>query len=375
MEENRRYFYTLDALRGIAAIMVVIHHAGQRTLSYDPLPFSFLAVDIFFILSGIVIAMTYDRQLGSSMTPASFMMRRLTRLYPLYLLGLVLAIVAACFNGGAGFAYASSLPVWLLTIVASLLFLPSFLLSTKSEAFPLNYPAWSLFYELLINLAYALLFRSLTLPRLVAFAAVNLILYIVAVRLARTPDMGWGGIFFFAGLFRVGYGFAIGVIIARMLSVQTPRVNSLMTVAICIALVALLAAPIYQGRNLAGILAVAFASPALVFVACIFEPKSEVLKRFSLLMGRISYPLYMIHAPILYYLTTNWRFAAGNELAMVSLLVLWLAGLSLFIEMAYDLPVRKRLSAALKAGNRATRKAGGPVAAMSAERISTRQVR
>lgn len=356
MEKSTRYFYTLDALRGIAAIMVVVHHAGQRTLPYDPLPFSFLAVDIFFILSGIVIAMNYDRQLSSSMTPVNFMIRRLSRLYPLYLLGLVLALVAAWFSGGAGFDYASSLPAWCMTIVASLLFLPSFLMSTKSEAFPLNYPAWSLFFELLINLAYALLFKSLTLPRLIAFAAVNLLLYVVAVRLARTPDMGWGGIFVFAGLFRVGYGFAIGVIIARTLSIENPRMNNLVTVGIGIGLVALLALPVYQGRNLAGIVAVAFASPALVFIACIFEPKSDALKRFSLLMGRISYPLYMIHAPILYYLTTNWSFAAGHELPMVGLLVLWLCGLSLFIEAAYDLPLRKRLATALKTGNRSNRK-------------------
>lgn len=350
MENNRRYFYTLDALRGIAAIMVVVHHVGLRTLSYDPLPFSFLAVDIFFILSGIVIAINYDRQLSLSMTPLNFMLRRLSRLYPLYLLGLALALVAAWFSGGAGFAHASSLPAWCVTILAGLLFLPSFLMSTRGEAFPLNYPAWSLFFELLINLAYAAFFRYLTLPRLVAFAAINLILYVVAVRFSRTPDMGWGDVFMFAGLFRVGYGFAIGVIIARTLTVERPRLDSLMTVVIVLALIALLGLPIYQGRNLAGIIAVAFASPALVFAACLFEPKSTALQNFSLLMGRISYPLYMIHAPILYYLTTNWAFAVGYELPLLALLVAWLAGLALFVEWAYDLPVRQRLAAALHLG-------------------------
>lgn len=356
MEKNTRYFYTLDAMRGIAAIMVVIHHVGLRTLPYDPLPFSFLAVDIFFILSGIVIAINYDRQLTLAMTPFSFMMRRLSRLYPLYLLGLALALVAAWFSSGGGFADGASLPAWCVTIVASLLFLPSFLLSARGEVFPLNYPAWSLFFELLINLAYALFFRYLTLPRLIVFAAINLVLYVVAVRFARTPDIGWGGMFVFAGLFRVGYGFAIGVIIARTLTLRAPKMNSLMAVIIGIALIALLALPVYQGRNLAGIIAVAFASPAIVLVACIFEPKSDALQRFSLLMGRISYPLYMIHAPILYYLTTNWTLAPGYELPLVGLLVLWLSGLALFIEWAYDLPVRTRLAMALKAGNRPERK-------------------
>jgi peptidoglycan/LPS O-acetylase OafA/YrhL len=348
MEQKARYFYTLDALRGIAAIMVVFHHGGLRTIAYDPLPFSFLAVDIFFILSGIVIAMNYDRQLSAAMSPTSFMIRRITRLYPLYLLGLALALVAAWLTGGAGLVHSTSLPAWCVTIVASLLFLPSFIMSVKSEAFPLNYPAWSLFFELVINAAYALLFKHLTVPRLIAFAVVNLLLYAVAVKLALTPDVGWGGIFVVAGLFRVGYGFSIGIIIARTLPIRTPRVNSLMTIAIGIALVALLTLPIYQGRNLAGILAVAFAAPAMVLVACIYEPKSAALKWFALVMGRISYPLYMIHAPFLYYLTTNWSFPPGFELPLVALLVLWLAGLSLFIEVVYDLPVRKWLATALK---------------------------
>lgn len=57
-----RVFHTLDALRGIAAIAVVVFHSAT-VLAPISMPTAYLAVDIFFVMSGIVIAHAYEVQL------------------------------------------------------------------------------------------------------------------------------------------------------------------------------------------------------------------------------------------------------------------------------------------------------------------------
>ena len=72
-------YYTLDAIRGIGAISVLLFHMG---LVWHIAPYGYLAVDVFFALSGFVMAMTYERDLKFGMTVGQFYTLRLERLYP-----------------------------------------------------------------------------------------------------------------------------------------------------------------------------------------------------------------------------------------------------------------------------------------------------
>jgi len=110
-----------------------------------------LAVDFFFCLSGFVIAFAYERRLNEGLSIANFSAARLIRLYPLYALstlsGLILSGLVTHFVFHAHF----------LSILAPLFFLSVFLWPTRLSFiraadklnFPLNGPAWSLFYEIL----------------------------------------------------------------------------------------------------------------------------------------------------------------------------------------------------------------------------------
>lgn len=80
-------FLSLDAFRGLAAIMVVLFHSRFYS-SPEPLPFvanSYLFVDFFFILSGFIMAHAYQHRLGDSVGWKRFVVLRLGRLYPLHL--------------------------------------------------------------------------------------------------------------------------------------------------------------------------------------------------------------------------------------------------------------------------------------------------
>ena len=80
------YIHSLDLLRGFAALSVCLYHTGFLLMpGYHILPGGYLCVDLFFLLSGFVIARTYDRRIASGMVLGAFAIQRLARLYPLFL--------------------------------------------------------------------------------------------------------------------------------------------------------------------------------------------------------------------------------------------------------------------------------------------------
>lgn len=89
----RRTFDTLDGLRGTAAIVVLLLHvASAETPDLPVFGSAYLAVDLFFLLSGFVIGHAYEARLSDGLTFGKFLKIRLVRLYPLYVLGLALAV-------------------------------------------------------------------------------------------------------------------------------------------------------------------------------------------------------------------------------------------------------------------------------------------
>src|SRR4051812_10705561 len=101
---NERTAVALDSLRGVAALTVAWHHTVGVFGTWEP-EHTYLAVDLLFVLSGFVLARNYDPRFEAGMSAVQFMRARLIRLYPLYLLGLVLgafAFVVAHYPRGLG---------------------------------------------------------------------------------------------------------------------------------------------------------------------------------------------------------------------------------------------------------------------------------
>lgn len=83
---------TLDGLRGGAALCVAIMHYQDFFAYRHFLDFAYIAVDLFFVLSGVVIAMTYEDRIRMGMSFAHFAGNRLARLYPLFVLTLLFGL-------------------------------------------------------------------------------------------------------------------------------------------------------------------------------------------------------------------------------------------------------------------------------------------
>ena len=81
--DKQHVFLELDAMRGVAAICVMLYHYSPFLSASKVLPSAYLAVDMFFLLSGFIIAHAYRARLLAGMSLGKFAVVRIIRLYPL----------------------------------------------------------------------------------------------------------------------------------------------------------------------------------------------------------------------------------------------------------------------------------------------------
>lgn len=280
-------FVALDGMRGIAAIAVMGMHAGSLFAAPVDLSNAYMAVDFFFCLSGFVVAHAYDAKLGVRLTTGAFLWRRFVRLYPMLAIGSII---------GIGVALAQKPPREGLEFgAASLVLLP---ILTRESAFPLNPPMWSLFFEWVANVGYAFAPRGLS-NRVLAAATVAMGLVFAALILWRGhfSNFGVGGTSLIPGFLRVAYPFAAGVVISRLdLWTRVPVLPWWLPVAL------LGAALLHPGQSMAAnVLFVVVGVPLIVTFGA-RTPTKYSTAVFSQL-GRISYPLYLVHMPIVWLLS------------------------------------------------------------------------
>jgi peptidoglycan/LPS O-acetylase OafA/YrhL len=297
-------FILLDGLRGIAALFIVQRHATE--LLGDELPSSYLGVDLFFGLSGFVLAHAYGKALlGGKISPLGFMQARLFRLYPLYGLALVLMVSYFATLWLLGLPtplddlHRPIMPQELaLATLTGLLFIPSPFRLTLNGALFLVHPAWSLFNELVANLVFGLWGVRATARQIrlvIAFSAVLLV--VAAIEFGRLhAGFRWNEMY--AGMARVFFSFFVGVMIYRHRSARLwskPYIGVL-----CLVFVALvLTFPTPKPWRPYFDLLIVFAGwPALLFVACRCT-SGPMVRWVSAFLGTASYAVYVMHVPLL----------------------------------------------------------------------------
>jgi len=307
MRPHGRFFTTLDGIRGVAAIMVVAFHAAPvfgKGIAHE----QFLAVDLFFVLSGVVIANAYEHRLRSSLSVSSFTKIRLIRLYPLYIFGTAIRLVA--IGGGLILVGTHSAGSW-HQLAAALFFAMLMLPGPFVDfVFPLNPPGWSLFFELFGNIAYASVFRLLKPYVLGAIMAVSALGLAGFLYFGPQHDLhiGWTAENLTGGFFRVGYSFFAGVLLYRLFASQTVTLKDDRRVAfmpwVILGLVAVMlgAKPQASVRPYYEFTVVTLFFPAIIYCALWFEP-TGVGGRVCKFLGAVSYAVYAIHLPLYWLLS------------------------------------------------------------------------
>lgn len=361
MPKTEKHLATLDAMRGIAAFAVCLFH-----LSYgwprNLLPHAYLAVDFFFALSGFVIARAYEERLFAGMGAARFMWLRLVRLYPLIALGLALGLADEVLKTHAG-----SLRLAQETLFNAML-LPADA-AAHWPMFPLNPPTWSLFYELLVNLAFAVALLRMRDRGLYAIMAVSA-LWIAWVGWTTGQTGGgealgeWQG-----GASRVLFSFTAGMVLHRLESrgafARLPKISGLW---LCAVLALSLAVAQFHADWVYNLGCIMLLFPLLVALGARRGNLPEAAVPAALWLGRISYPIYVLHYPLL--VRNSYRITHGEHgIVLAGIIIAVMLGITLLSWAAlvfYDEPVRAWLGRAGKA----RRHTAGAIAPASGTRQS-----
>ena len=359
---QKDHYVILDGLRGVAALIVVVFHLFEAYSENNPqkqiINHGYLAVDFFFVLSGFVVAYAYDDRWGH-LSQWAFYKRRLIRLQPMIVMGSLFG--AALFYLGAGplFPKIASTSVAQL---AGMLLLGSLMIPvTKAldvrgweESYPLNGPAWSLFYEYIANILYAVAVRKLSNRGLAILVAIGGAVFVQLAVFGGHGDVigGWSldAMGIRLGLTRVFFPFFAGVLLMR-LGLRIKRNNAfglcslLLVVALCL--------PRFGGAGQVWInglyesCCVIVLFPLIVAIGAGEKLVEGMSLRVARFFGDLSYPLYITHYPLI-YIYTAWVIGHKVPPATGALGGVVVVGASILIAYAslklYDEPLRRWLS-------------------------------
>lgn len=344
--------FVIDGLRGSAAICVMVTHLHGLFSSGQTLPSAYLAVDMFFMLSGVVLNRLYARDGMLRITALAFFQRRLSRLYPTYLLGFFISVVGflIAIRAGSHSPY-SNYRSFFADAVPNAFVLPSpGRLGDPESLFRTNVPAWSIFFEIAVNIIFAFVVVRSRSALAVLVGSFALLVFMVAVHFgglnvgARWSDLLGGGV-------RVSYGFFMGVLLDRT-RVRWPWRLPVASASAPILIVALFIPNLVGASRIAYDCTVSLvAFPLLLSVVLDNEascPPRPIVWLMSL-AGSVSYPLYIVHMPMVYLLAGAWARIFGHAPPLdapfsglfFAAVCLVLAAL---IARALDLPIQAALS-------------------------------
>lgn len=360
--ESKKHYQILDGLRGVAAIMVVAFHVMETFSGGDRfhqlINHGYLAVDFFFLLSGFVVAYAYDDR-WEKMTHWQFFKRRLVRLQPMVIMGSIVGAALFYCQQGEAFPLVASTPVWKLLLVmlvgCSLIpVTPAMDIRGWQEMHPLDGPAWSLFFEYVANILYALVIRRLpqiALAVLVALFGGLLVHYCVT---GTQGDVigGWSvdKTQLRIGFTRMLFPFFAGMLLCRMGTII--RLKGAFWLC-SLLLIVVLSLPRFGGKEhlwLNGLyesLCIIAIFPLIVAIGAGGNLSGRKSTAFCKFLGDISYPLYITHYPLIYVLTAwtaNHKVPLKSGLPAGALLLVASILLAYACVKLYDVPVRNWLT-------------------------------
>lgn len=364
----KRQFVAIEGLRGLAAISVIGVHAATLFGALVP-AHGYLAVDFFFILSGIVMAASYDARFAEgALDLRRFTAMRLIRLMPTIAAATLIAALlsAAILMAGRGDGVIPFDSIGAIAVSAGLtmVLVPQPWVDGRNY-YPLNGPFWSLAFELLVNIAFAAFWRWLHGARLIAVLAVLAAGVVLLTPAEGSFEQGFAIEHAALAACRAGFGFFAGVALARIES-RLPVRSTAAVLAAAGTLVLLFWAPVaWFGFDTAVVLLL---FPALAWMAMRFEPGPRAAK-VALFLGKASYPVYALHMPLLLVTLAGLQIIGARDLApsagVALAFVIGVTAIGYAFDRLVDTPVRRWLTARWL--RRAPARAAAPVAHFSGD--------
>ena len=285
VESNR--FAGVQALRGVAAMLVVLAHSTQmaheRFRMGEVLEFGASGVDVFFSISGCVMVATTYRHWGAAGRALDFLLRRLIRIVPLYWAATLLKLAATLAL--PGLTAHPNLDPW--HVIASFLFIPAF--DADHKVLPLLPVGWTLNFEMFFYLLFAIALAFRVRPVLWLGAAL-----LVVSWLPSAPALGAVGALadpilleFVGGMF-IGWATVKGYTLPK-----GAAACGLVIAFVALGLTQILAQTVGFTNRLA--LWGAPGAVALMSTVALEKPLRRWLEGWPELVGDASYAIYLVH--------------------------------------------------------------------------------
>lgn len=306
--------YALEGGRGAAALIVALYHLGIGTEHFGFIRNGYVFVDLFFVLSGFVIAAAYLNRLDSGIQLRSFFIRRFGRLFPLLIFSTIVfvlienaLVLAKRIAADYGYADALHNPDALAYAFPTISEALATLTMTHSlglfDDLILNTPSWSISTEFYTYLLFAVVcFAVAGRLRLLSFALLSAGAFAITVWSSVTVHdcLNRGGclsVTYDYGFPRTVFSFFLGSLV--YLASNRIRFDARMLQGGGLILLALLFSFVDENP------ALAFAFPfvfAILIIACCQDsgPLAAILNtRYLKILGQRSYSIYLLHMPLI----------------------------------------------------------------------------
>lgn len=361
------HFIILDGLRGAAALMVVWYHIFEGFAfasggAIETFNHGYLGVDFFFMLSGFVISYSYDDRWSKGLTTGNFFKRRLIRLHPMVVMGAIIGTISFLIGGSLRWDGTQTPFGWvMMAMLMGMFLLPAwpgagYDVRGNGEMYSLNGPTWSLFFEYLGNVLYALFIRKLSgrgLAILAAVLGVAMGWFAVAdVSGYGMIGVGWtlDAVNFLGGLARMLFPFTLGMVLAR--NFKPLKVRGIFWIAIAVLFV-LFSVPYIPAcgeiclNGAFEFLCILLLFPAIIWLGASGATTHKFSTATCKFLGDISYPLYVVHYPVMYlfyqWLIKEKIYTLGECWPVVLCVIGTSLALAWFSMKCWETPARKWL--------------------------------
>ena len=312
---TKPHYQILDGLRGVAAIIVVCFHLAEPLSTShlnNVVNHGYLAVDFFFLLSGFVIGYAYDDR-WDKLTIRGFLRRRFERLQPLVVLGMTLGAIGFYFTDSTIWPNIHTVPIWLLIVVwligSTILPIPlSMDIRGWQEMHPLNSVGWSLFFEYIANILYALGLRKLSNKALAVFVVLAgaVLLHFAVSNPNGDVSGGWtlNAEHMRIGIIRTIFPFFGGLLlsrVARPVYIKHAFLWCSLLVAVVLLMPRIGGAEKLWMNGLYEAFCIIVVFPLIVYIGAGGRGNSGIEHKICAFLGALSYPLYMTHYVLVYF--------------------------------------------------------------------------
>ncbi len=371
--DTKPHYELLDGLRGVAALLVLIYHIhegfafaeatnGDGSGLITTLNHGHIAVDFFFILSGFVISYAYDDR-WKKMSLGNFFKRRLIRLHPMLIMGAIIGTISFLIGGCQQWNGTITPIGWVITaLLLTMCMIPAipgvaYEVRGNGEMFPLNGPGWSLFFEYIGNILYALFIRRLSTKALAAvtvgLGVIHTWFFVWNISGYDSVGVGWtiDEINFWGGLVRMLFPFSMGMLLAR--TFKPRQIKGAFWICSALLLVSFAVPYISPIGNLSmnslyEVICIALIFPFIVWLGACGYSSDRYTSNINKFLGDLSYPLYIVHYPIMYlfyaWLIEKRAYTWGETWEIASVVILSSIALAYICLKFYDEPIRKWLA-------------------------------